>query len=119
VLVVWVPNGSGLAVTTGSFAVRLAKIEQRISWRHVTFRHRSGAERTLPTAALVDAWVNTLLSLPHGIEPSLAAFIADAIPPRRNQSEMESAVFWACRDAFYPPPDPSSEPDDLDPPSHP
>jgi hypothetical protein len=102
-------------MTTGSFAVRLAKIEARVSWRVATFRHRSGAERSLPTSALVDAWFNTLLSRPHGIDPALASFISNAIPPRRNQSEMESAVYWACRDAFYPPS--RDEPDDLDPPS--
>jgi hypothetical protein len=58
---------------------------------HATFRHRSGAERSLPTSALVDAWFNTLLSRPHGIDPALAL-----------RTDTVAGAFLSCSCSMYP-----------------
>lgn len=93
--------------------MRLARVEARVSWRYCTWRKASGAEWSVPTALIVDAWMRVLgvngtttrALLPRStpdLDPALSEFIANSIRPRPNQGEMEGAVYDACRAVWFP-----------------
>jgi hypothetical protein len=85
-----------------SFAVRLARIEARVSWRHSTWHKQSGAEWSVPSALIFDAWFRSLLGQPIDLDPAVSHFIATSIPPRPNQGDMEVGVYDACRAIWFP-----------------
>jgi len=88
---------------SGSFGVRLARIEARVSWRMSVWRKPTGEERAVPSGLIVDAWLRTLISEPMNLDPDVSYFIANSVPPRQNEGEMEVAVWWACREVWFPP----------------
>ncbi len=90
-------------MTTGSFGVRLARIEARVSWRMSVWRQPSGEERAFPVGQIVDAWLRTLLSEPMDLDPDVSFFIANSVPPHSEAGDMEIAVWMASREVWFPP----------------
>lgn len=84
---------------------RVRRLEGRVGWRHVTLTRRDGAEITVPTGLLVDAWINILLGDPSGLPPRLSRFLAQALV-REQDGEFLVSLRAHCREVWFAGPTP-------------
>lgn len=100
---------------TRGIGPRLRRIEGAIGWQVTTLRQRSGAEVTVKTTTLLDAWLRVMLAKePPNLHPRLSRFLATAVMSARD-GEFLIGLRDECRAIWFPQPTPDEQLAHADP----
>jgi hypothetical protein len=85
---------------TRAVAARIRRLEGRFGWQLTPLTHASGAELTVPSLVLIDAWLRVVLDghapgLPERTERFLCGVV-----PGRDTGEVVAALRKVCRETW-------------------